>query len=126
MARQENIRCLSIEAGGDLSAGQFRFVEVASDGQVDLVAAEGGDAIGVLQNNPAAAGRAATVAYEGVVKVVVGTGGLTAGQKCKSDAAGAAVLATAASSDHVLGKVLVGAAAGGLAEILLRSSTILA
>lgn len=124
MARQENIRSITLEAGGDLSAGQFRFVEVASDGQVDIVASAGGDAIGVLQNNPAAAGRAATVAYEGVVKVVVGTGGLTAGQKVQSDAAGAAILA--ASGDHVLGKVLVGGAAGALAEILLGSRHILA
>lgn len=126
MARQENIRCLTLEAGGDLSAGQFRFVEIASDGQVDLVAAEGGDSIGVLQNAPSAAGRAASIAYEGIVKVVIGTGGLTAGQKCKSDAAGAAVLATAASTDHVLGKVIVGGAAGALAEILLGSRHILA
>lgn len=126
MARQEQFDSITLEAAGDLSAGQFRFLAVDSNGRVAVVAAEGADSVGVLQNNPSALGRAATVAYKGVVKVVIGTGGLTAGQKAKSDAAGAAVLATATSSDHVLGTVLVGGAAGALAEILLGSRHILA
>lgn len=124
MARQENIQSISIEAGADLSAGQFRFVLVAADGQIDLVAAAGGDADGVLLNEPGAAGEAATMQYAGVAKVVIGVGGLTAGQKVQSDASGEAILA--ASLDHALGKCLVGGAAGELGEVLLGSPHILA
>lgn len=124
MARQEQVQSITLEAGADLSAGQFRFVVVAADSQVDLVASAGGDADGVLQNDPDAAGKAAEVAYAGRVKVVIGVGGLTTGDKVQSDASGEAILA--ASGDHVLGKCLVGGAAGELGEVLLISKHVLA
>lgn len=123
MAAMEQVQSITLEAGADLSAGQFRFVLVAADGQVDLVGAAGGDSDGVLLNDPDLAGKAATVAYAGRVKVVIGVGGLAAGDKVQSDASGEAILA--AASDHVLGKCLVGGAAGELGEVLLRSSAIL-
>lgn len=123
MAAQEQVQSITLEAGGDLSAGQFRFVVVAADGQVDLVSSAGGDADGVLQNDPSAAGRAAEVAYAGRVKVVAG-GTVAAGDKVQSDASGEAI--TAAMGDHVLGKCLVGGDAGELIEVLLISKHILA
>lgn len=125
MATQSNLICETFEAGGDLSAGQFRFVVPASDGQVDIVASAGGDAIGVLQNDPDAAGKAATVAIFGRVKVVIGTGGLTAGAKVKSDASGGAITAST-TGHHVLGTCVVGGAAGALAEIILGARHVLA
>ena len=90
----------TFEAGGDLSAAQFKFVALASDGQVDVVASAGGNAIGVLLNNPAAAGRAATVAVSGSVMITCG-GTVAAGAALQSDASGDAI--TAASGDVVLG-----------------------
>ena len=124
MATMENVRTITKEAGADLSAGQFKFVEIAADGQVDLVGSAGGSGIGVLLNKPNAAGVAATIAVDGVVKVIAGTGGLTAGDKVQSDAAGAGI--TAAASDHVLARAMTTAAAGELAEVLLGSHHILA
>ena len=122
MAAMEQLQSISLEAGGDLSAGQFRFVEVASDGQVDLVAAAGGSAVGVLLNDPDAQGKAATVAYAGRVKVVA-AGTIAAGDLVQSDGSGEALLA--ASGDYVLGKCLVGGAAGELVEVLLVSQHLL-
>jgi len=124
MAKQEALTNITLEAGGDLSAGQYRFVNVAADGQVDLVASAGTDAIGVLQNDPDAAGVAATVAIMGVSKVVIGTGGLTAGNRVQSDASGEAI--AAATGDVVLGRAITGGAAGELASVLLISTHITA
>lgn len=122
MAAQEYLQSVTLEAGGDLSAQQFRFVEIAADGQVDVVSSAGGSAIGVLQGNPSAAGQAAEVAYAGVTKVVAG-GTVAAGAKVQSDATGAATLA--AASDHVLGRCLKGGASGELIEVLLISQDVL-
>jgi hypothetical protein len=123
MATYESKLCITVEAGADLSADQFKFVQVASDEQVDVVSSAGGDAIGVLQNDPAAAGRAATVCYAGVTKVIAGAT-VAAGAKIQSDASGLAI--TAASGDAVLGVALKGGAANEVIEVLLVSKHILA
>ena len=58
-------------AGEDLSAAQFKFVTLESDGQVDLADAAGERAIGVcLVGGPA--GAAVTVAMSGKVNVIAG------------------------------------------------------
>jgi len=119
MATMEAVVSQSFEAGGDLSADQFKFVLVASDGQVDLNTTANGRVTGVLLNNPAAAGRAAEVAVSGRVKVKTGAGGLTAGQLVASTNAGLAVLAAGATT-HVLGRALTTAAAGELVEMQLE------
>lgn len=124
MAKMESVTSITVEAGADLSAGQFRFVEVAADGQVDLVAAAGGDGIGVLLNKPNAAGVAAEVAVMGVAKVVIGVGGLTTGNRVQSDASGEAIVA--ATGDIVLGRAITGGAAGELASVLLISTHVTA
>jgi hypothetical protein len=124
MALESNLTCVTLEAGGDLSAGQLLFVDVAADGQVDVVASAGADAIGVLQNDPAAAGRAASVAVLGVSKVVAGAA-VTAGARVQSDASGRAI--AAATGDVVLGRALTAAsAAGEVIEVLLLSTHITA
>lgn len=123
MALESNVQSVTLEAGQDLSTKQYHFVVVASDGQVDAVAAAGGDADGVLQNAPDAAGRAAAVAYAGVTKVYAG-GTVTRGEKVQSDNAGKAL--TAASGDHVLGKALTSGGSGEVISVLLVSKHILA
>ncbi len=123
MATQNQVQSITLPAAGDLSAKQFRFVNVNSSGQAAAVASAGGAGIGVLQNKPDAAGKAATVAHAGVVKVVAG-GSITAGANVQSDANGEAI--TAASGDVVLGVALAGAADGDLVPVLLVSKHILA
>lgn len=124
MAREEAVVAITLPAGGNMSTEQYRFVVVASDGQIDSVASAGGDADGVLLDKPSAAGDPARVAIAGVVPVVVGSGGVTRGDKLQSGADGEAL--TAASGDHVLGKALTTAAEGALVECLLVSKHILA
>lgn len=93
----------TFEAGGNLSTGQFKFVTLEADGQVDLANAAGENCIGVLLNNPDAAGKAATVAISGKVMVTAG-GTIAAGAAVATDAAGDAV--TAAVGNIVMGYAL--------------------
>lgn len=102
-------QCVTFEAGQDLSSSQFYFVTVASDGQIDPTG-DGAYANGVLQNDPAAAGRAATVQIDGISKVVA-SAAITVGAAVSSTAAGKAV--TAATGDVILGTALEAASADG-------------
>lgn len=96
---------------------QFYFVDVTGEHICGLPSAAGADAIGVLQNKPQYAGDAATVGIRGVSLVVAGAT-LAAGNPVQSDANGAAIPAT--GSNKVLGKCIIGGAAGTLAVVLLR------
>jgi hypothetical protein len=116
MATQDNIICVTLEAGADLSTKQFYFVSVAADGQIDPTG-DGLDADGVLQDAPAAAGRAALVAVAGKVKVVCG-GVVTRGGPVASDASGTAV--NPATGDIILGTALETGATGRIIEILFQ------
>lgn len=102
-------QCVTLEAGQDLSASQYFFVAVAADGQVDP-AGDGAYAEGVLQNDPSAAGRAASVQISGISKVVAG-GAVSVGDAVASTAAGKAT--TAATGDIILGTALEAATADG-------------
>mgnify|MGYP002760901671 CR=1 FL=1 len=108
MAVMQSRDTRTFEAGGDLSAGQFKFVALAADGQVDL-AGDGAQAIGVLYNEPDAAGKAATVVMTGKVIVEAGDS-VTAGDAIGVDADGNAV--TAATSDITMGYALEDAVDG--------------
>ncbi len=120
MAVMEIVRSLTMEAAGDLSASQFRFVVATSaDNTVAVVASAGANALGVLLNKPDAAGRDAEVAVAGRVKVVAG-GTVAAGAAVQSDGSGDAI--TASTADFVLGTCLVGGAIGELIEVLLGSN----
>ena len=92
-------------AGEDLSAAQFKFVTLESDGQVDLADSAGENAIGIcLVGGPA--GAAVTVAISGKTMVKSG-GNITAGAAVQTDANGDAI--AAAAGDVVLGYALEGA-----------------
>jgi hypothetical protein len=117
MATQDNMITVSLEAGQDLSAKQFCFVSVAADGQIDPTGA-GLIAQGVLQDAPAAAGRAAEVAIAGKVKVVCGAA-VTRGGPVASTSTGTATNATTAGQ-IILGTALETGASGRIIEILFQ------
>ena len=117
MATQNVGQVITGIAGADLSTAQYKFVKLAADGEYDL-SSDGAQAEGVAQNDPAAQGRALAVATAGIVKVVVGTGGLTAGDDVASGAAGGAI--TAASGDAILGVALDDATVGTVGRVLLN------
>tara|TARA_R110000744_G_scaffold21626_10_gene55846 strand:- start:8351 stop:8722 length:372 start_codon:yes stop_codon:yes gene_type:complete len=100
-------------AGSDLTAAQFKFVSLAADGQVDVTASAGGNAIGILSNNPDV-GQAATVTVTGGYMVEAG-GTITAGDQIQSSATGTALLA--ATGDVVLGYAREDAVIGQIMRI---------
>ena len=64
MAYSESTTTISLPASADLSASQYCFVTINTSGQVELTGSAG-NAIGILQNTPDAAGRAAEVLIAG-------------------------------------------------------------
>lgn len=113
MATQGNQTRETFIAGQDLSANQFHFVTMASDGQIDPTG-DGAAADGVLVNTPAAQGDAATVVVAGRVIVEAG-GNIAVGANVASNAAGEAV--TAATNDIILGKALEAGVDGQIISI---------
>ncbi len=117
MAYEQTLHTISAPASADLSASQFCFVAVNSSGQLVLPSA-GGDAEGILQDKPNAAGVAGEVGILGVSKLVVGTGGVTAGDLLATDVSGKAVTAT--TGNKILGRALVTGAAGVIIPALIQ------
>jgi hypothetical protein len=113
---------ITLPAAGDLSAGQYKFVELNSSGQVAICDAVTDIPVGVLQNKPAAAGAAAEVMVMGVSKVQ-GDADLTKGNQIGTSADGQAA-AYAAGTDttkYIVGQVLEdNAAAGGLITAIIN------
>lgn len=93
----------SLPAGEDLSAKQFYFVKLMSDGTVDLADTAGENCHGIVTNKPTA-GREATVVVSGKTQVVAGATMATIGTKVQTDANGKAI--AAATGDVVMGYTL--------------------
>ena len=102
-------------AGEDLSAAQFKFVTLESDGQVDLADAAGENCIGICLVG-GAAGAAVTVAISGKTMVKAG-GTIAAGAAVQADGDGNAL--TAASGDVVMGYAKEAGVDGQIIEIEL-------
>jgi hypothetical protein len=122
MSTVNQFQAISLDAAADYSTtGIYRFMNVDSNGRAVKVSSAGGHAIGILMNDPEQY-QAGTIAYAGVAKVYVGTGGVTAGNVVQSDANGAAIAAS--DEDYCIGIALETAAAGALASVLLVSKNI--
>lgn len=97
-------------------------------GKVHTAGAQRCDAAGELAqfiihggvNETPAVGDELTLQCGGVAKVIIGTGGLTAGGAVTTDATGAAV--AAAATNEILGHCVVGGAAGEVGSVLLGYS----
>jgi len=112
MAFSNRVKSESFVASGDISGAQFHIVSIVGEFVVDASVANGGD--GVLQNKPQA-GEHATVAMEGITKVVAGAA-VSVGDLITSAASGfAAVVASGNAADKkVVGKALTAAASGSV------------
>lgn len=99
----------SVPAGSDLSAKQYYLVTINSSGELALTG-DAGYASGVLQNEPAAQGRAGAIVTQGETRVIAG-GAFNAGELLGSNSAGKAV--NAATNDAVIGQALEAATADG-------------
>lgn len=100
----------TLPAAADLSANQYFIVKVDSSGSAAL-AGDGEPAIGVLQNEPDAAGKAASIRFAGISKVVAGAA-VSAGAQVAPNASGKAV--TAATGKNILGIALAAASGDGV------------
>lgn len=106
-----------LKAEKDLSSDQFKAVELSGSFQVDLADNAGDFVIGVLQNKPAAAARAAEVRQKGITKWKAG-GTIAVGDRIGTDAAGLAVAKTA-NNDWFIGLALDAAVSGDIFSVLL-------
>ena len=88
MAFSQAQTVITLEAAADLSAKQYHFVAVDTNGKAALTG-DDGNPIGVLQNAPTA-GQAASICVYGVTKLKIGTeSGLGAGFNVGCDASSA-------------------------------------
>lgn len=84
---------VTLEAGADLSTKQYHFIKVTGAQTCNAITATTDKPVGVLQNKPAAVGRAATVNVDGITKMIAG-GAVPAGSPISFNAAGQAIVAT--------------------------------
>jgi hypothetical protein len=101
MAISKDIMGFSVKASADLSADQHKFVDLDANGKARLATAAGQKVLGVLQNDPAAADRAALIGYGGVTKVIAGAA-IAVNAYVSTDAAGKAraTVAVASGTGH--------------------------
>jgi hypothetical protein len=106
---QGKFETVTLDAGADLSAAQYKAVAVGG-----TIAADS-SAIGLLQNKPGASGRRATVGYAGQMKAYAGAA-ITAGARVTVTTSGWLITATSANIDggFVVGKALAAANSGDL------------
>ena len=94
---EKSVLSLTWEAAEDLSAGQYRFVNLASDTTCELCdSAEA--AVGVLQNNPES-GRPAKVMIMGITNLVAG-GNISRLDKLTPNSDGDAVTTTSDDAEY--------------------------
>ena len=105
----------SLETAADLSASKYRAVKVDTNGKAAAFAAVTDNPIGVLQDAPAAASRAAEIMANGITLCEAG-GTVTAGDAIMFDASGKGVTCTPGTdtTKYQVGKALSGAASGAL------------
>lgn len=109
MAVEQDGIDVTFPAAGDLSSHQFKLMVVEDDGQVNIGVGNGSTFIGVLQNKPAAANRAAVVRISGISKVTP-QDAINERDRLTSNANGFAD-ATTTAAHHVAG-IAVTASAG--------------
>lgn len=98
-------------ASADLSSYQYTIVKAATWPQIQVASAATDSILGVLQNDPNAAGQPAEVACLGVCKVIAG-GSITVGDHVTTNSTGYAATTTSANN-HVLGVALDTASTSG-------------
>ena len=116
MAYEEQLTSISLEADGDQTGNQYKFMKGDATG-VALNDSAGGACVGVLQNKPDD-GQVATVGIDGVSMVEAG-GAVSLFANVASDATGRA--AAAATGNYSQGMALAAATgAGEIIPVLLR------
>ena len=109
----KNIDASGLIASADMSSDQFKFVKMTTtDSTVELCDIDGEVPLGVLQNDPSAAGQAAAVVCGGHVKVMAGET-IVAKDLIGVDSAGKARKVEKTNTGADIGDVWVGQAITG-------------
>lgn len=116
MPYESQVANRSFLATSSLVSKQFTFVDVDTSGGISS-STSGGDAIGVVQDKPAAASPGAVCRPGDITKIVAG-GTFAAGDKLMSDSAGKAVVAT--TGGYILGKALAAGASGKVTTMVFQ------
>lgn len=116
MATENALQTRSYPAGSDLSASQYCFMKITG-AQLAVASSGGLDAVGVLQDKPAAAGRAGLIAYGGTTKVLCG-GSFSAGDAITCDGSGKAIGAISGDGPR-LGIAMADGSSGVISSVLL-------
>lgn len=104
-----------------LAAQQFHFVKLSADNTVVVCSGVTDVPVGVLQNDPDAAGKAAEVMIYGVTKLQVGAVALTYGLAVGTNATGEAVTELVGETTHYnVGRVIEGAVASGICTAMIN------
>lgn len=117
MSFEEDLETQTFEAGADLSTKQYCAVKIDTNGRV-VAAGEGDKAIGILQDKPAALGRAGCVGIAGTSKAVAGAT-VNAGDRVVQDST-SRLVAVGSGDDWSLGVAREGAAVGGIFAMIFQ------
>ena len=109
MATEQSLHTISLEADANLAASQYRAVVLSGDGQAALAGASV-NILGILQDDPAAAGRAATIGIHGISIVEAGAA-FAVGANLSTDADGQLVTTPGAGSVPIVALALQAAGA---------------
>jgi hypothetical protein len=119
MAYETPILDVSLPASTDLSASQFCAVVANSSKQAALPSGATVPIMGVLQNKPNAAGKAAEIRVYGITKLVTNSTGVTnPGDRVGVDSAGNCQTDTT-SGHYVIGIALASGSSGVVVPVLL-------
>lgn len=117
MAYEDRLYTHSYLAASDLSSDQYKAVKLNTSNRLAL-AGEGDKAIGILQDKPAAAGRAGCVAVLGRTKALAG-GNITIGDRVAPNASGLLV-SVGSGDDWSMGVAEETGVNGSIITILLQ------
>lgn len=114
---EQNVDIYDVAAAEDLSTHKFKAVTLAG-----ALETTGGLPGGILQNSPDAAGKVASIAYQGICKAMAGAT-VTAGMKVTSEVTTGRLI-QATSGKHIYGTALTGAGDGELFVIMLSPGAV--
>lgn len=121
MSGTENIECISIPAGADLSALQFTAIGLGADKLAASAVAATSAIIGILQNKPTI-NQAAAVAISGVAKAKAG-GTWGSGDKLTATTGGV-LIATTTTGNHYVGIAMQDAVINDIAQVLIQPGVV--
>jgi len=121
MSYDNRILTVTFPAAASLVGKRFYNVKMNSSGEIALVSAITDVVLGILQNEPDGQGKEASVALEGISKIVLGAT-LASGVQCGSGAAGKA--AADASTNYTIGTILEGGVSGDIGSVHMNRATI--